>query len=302
MLPSAASDASATISTLDTATIDATLTMTMSGKNQKDTWAATTTRRIPSSIVSAGSSNLLEYLKENLEDASSDNTNRQRRELQQTTGYVPGFEGYVSIAFSVHVPFWQLMLDDLEQERLESLVMLFLCSQGVEMVVSTDPTSLFPVCPFNDIGSDVYKTQTATAMKRSATNAVAAIGDDDQAEPIIVWNLPKFETATMPFEEEEKVLNMATNKTFGQTLAPHSNEPQQYYTQLNVTYPVYQWGSEEPSVEQALQDKFDDGVIRTGTLESLLPWPNAIAAPLGDEPYVFWDEPLPPLIGFFDTT
>jgi len=253
----------------------------------------------------------------------------------KTTGYVPGFEGYISIAFSVHVPFWELSVDDLEQERLESLVMLFLCSQGVQLVISTDPTSLIPVCPFTDIGSDssTYsnsnnqldnklendEAKIQQSLKRSAVNAVAAMGDDDYAEHMIVWNLPRFETLTLPFEEKELVLDMATNTTHGESKPtpittdflrlPQDHQQQQqqqqhhkqHYTQLNFTYPVYQWGSEDSTVASELQQEFDASVVQTGTLDGLLPWPNAQTASIGNEPYVFWDEPLPLAPRYFDT-
>eukprot|EP00537_Pseudo-nitzschia_pungens_P011237 CAMPEP_0172397930 /NCGR_PEP_ID=MMETSP1061-20121228/33422_1 /TAXON_ID=37318 /ORGANISM="Pseudo-nitzschia pungens, Strain cf. pungens" /LENGTH=548 /DNA_ID=CAMNT_0013130261 /DNA_START=456 /DNA_END=2102 /DNA_ORIENTATION=+ len=250
-----------------------------------------------------------EYLFSNMETTFSSPQTRTRTEQQQLqrqrqratqeqaqNGYVPGFEGYISIAFSVHVPFWELTVDDLEQERLESLVMLFLCSQGVEMVLSTDPTTLFPVCPFNDIGSgnDIGNgngnSNGDKALTRSAAHAVVDGGD-----PVVVWNLPKMDTLTLPFRAEELVRDMATNTTQSVPRAPEapSSPLQQHYTRLNFTYPVYEWGSEDPSVRDELQLAFDTSVVETKTLDGLLPWPNAQTAPIGEEPYVFWDEPLP---------
>lgn len=279
--------------------------------NQESTKRSSRTRRIPSSSssLSPNALNTRKYVTKNLETVFHD------RKLQATTGYVPGFEGYISIAFSVHIPFWELLVDDLEQERLESLVMLFLCSQGVQLVISTDPTSLIPVCPFNDIGSntDNYSNgnnsnnnaKIQASMTRSAVNSVAAMGDDDNAEHMIVWNLPRFETLTLPFEEKELVLDMATNTTHGEAIArdgqPNLRWPQQHYTQLNFTYPVYQWGSEDSVVASELQAEFDASVVRTGTLDGLLPWPNVQTASIGNEPYVFWDEPLPLEPRYFDT-
>jgi len=250
-----------------------------------------------------------EYLFSNMETTFSSPQTRTRTEQQQLqrqratqeqaqNGYVPGFEGYISIAFSVHIPFWELTVDDLEQERLESLVMLFLCSQGVEMVLSTDPTTLFPVCPFNDIGNGNGNSNEHKALTRSAAHAVVDGGD-----PVVVWNLPKMDTLTLPFRAEELVRDMATNTTESVTRAPAapSSELQQHYTRLNFTYPVYEWGSEDPSVRDELQLAFDTSVVETKTLDGLLPWPNAQTAPIGEEPYVFWDEPLPDAGLVYDT-
>lgn len=262
-------------------------------------------RRSPfaSSLESA---NIDSYMKSNLVQLENSGSNNARSMENKGDNWVPSFEGFLSFGFSMHTPCDHTMedcaisIDGSQQGRLESLVMLFLCSQGVEMVISTTPSTLLHVCPFN---KNNPSSSSTAALTKSSENALLGNKDDPNAEPIILWNLPKFEATEIGFDnpnaESKVVLDMATNQN---TTFIMSNQPQQYYTMVNFTFPVYQWGSEDPSVEQALQDEFDNGVIRTGTLESLLPWPNAVASPLGDEPYVFWDEPLPPAIGFFDTT
>jgi hypothetical protein len=229
------------------------------------------------------------------------NMQQQQQQQQMQGGYVPSFEGYLSLGFSIHVPCdysmsdCRLTIDDFSQGRLESLVMLFLCSQGVELVISTAPDTLIDVCPFN---TRKYHDDSSINNNNQAQTKAMILNPQT---PMIVWNLPRFESKTIAFgdpsSEKESILDMATNTTFTITKGP-----QQYYTQLNFTYPVYQWGEEDPSVANALQEELDTGVVSTGTLESLLPWPDAIAASKGDEPYVFWDEPLPAAIGYFDTT
>jgi hypothetical protein len=257
------------------------------------------------------SAQLEDYLTEHLgsHGSSSSTTDLEvsaRRSLEDAGGYVPSFEGYLNLGFSVHVPCdhttlldCRLNIDDYGQGRLESLVMLFLCSQGVELVISTAPTTLLHVCPFNGNDDSRGGTTTATKALKNADNAL--IGDLG-GNPMIAWNLPRFESETIPFggpsaeTSKETIIDMATNTTFILTNGP----PQQYYTQLTFTYPVYQWGAEDPSVEALLQDEFDTSVISTGTLDSLLPWQNSVASPIGEEPYVFWNEPRP-VVGFFDT-
>ena len=230
---------------------------------------------------------------------------KQFRNMQtQSNKYVPSFEGYLTLDFSIHVPCdpttlldCRLTIDMEAQKRLESLVMLFLCSQGVELVISTAPTSLLHVCPFSDrgAGGTVKQPRTAGALQ----------------DPMILWNLPRFESESFPFEElttttgesETTIVDQATNTTFIFTNGP----PQQYYTTMEFTYPVYQWGSTNPSVEDSLQEEFDAKVVSTGTLDTLLPWPDSQAAPSGLEPQIFWKAPpvrvynttLPAQVGSF---
>mmetsp|Transcript_4526 Transcript_4526/g.11676 ORF Transcript_4526/g.11676 Transcript_4526/m.11676 type:complete len:490 (+) Transcript_4526:383-1852(+) len=229
--------------------------------------------------------------------------NTRSVESSEMFGYAPSFDGYLDIRFSIHVPCdhtmkdCRLEIDGEQQGRLESLVMLYLCSQGVELVISTAPTSLIQVCPFKNDQSGSSFSAKANAIG----SAVLGENGKETTEHLIVWNLPRFQTATFAFDEHPEysktVLDMATD-----TSLYVSKEPLEYFTQLTFTYPVYQWGSEDPSIVEALQDGFDDGVISSGTLNSLLPWPDSIAAPTGDEPYVFWNEPLPGPVPFFDTT
>ena len=309
----------------------------------------------------------LDHENDNDNDNENDNDNdndrlasrsrsRSRRTLQQQQqqGYVPAFAGYLTLGFSVHDPCerdsdsdycdGELSTSNNEQERLESLVMLFLCSQGVELVVSTDPTSILPVCPFNGIGGNINSNSNSVgvgvdneaqnvAMTKSVDNGngngnVNGNGNsamqlaDEQLNQMIVWNLPKVTSQTVPFDNIDEttttVIDMATNTTTTTTTTttssttsstittstPQGQGPQQYYTQLSFTYPVYQWGDYEDSnsISEELQNEFDSSVVRTGTLDSLLPWTNAIAAPIGDEPYVFWNEPLPQAPAYYDTT
>jgi len=256
---------------------------------------------------------MMEYIRQNMKllegenGSGSENSNHgdykvTRRRIQQRpsgNGYAPSFEGYLSLGFSMHVPCdytmsdCKLTIDDFSQGRLESLIMLFLCSQGVELVISTAPETLIDVCPFN-----TRKRNDDPSIENQAQTKALMLNPQ---VPMILWNLPRFESETIAFDdpssEPETIVDMATNTTFVK-----AKGPRQYYTQLNFTYPVYQWGDEDPSVANALQEEFDNGIVSTGTLESLLPWPNAIAAPKGDEPYVFWDAPLPAPVGTFDTT
>lgn len=261
-------------------------TFALSRTNANLDWTVSTTTNTRRKL----SGNFKDYLSQNFDVVHKDRS----LQAEETNRYVPSYEGTVSIGFSVHVPYWELDVDKTEQERLESLVMLFLCSQGVEMVVSTaQPNVLFPVCPFNNNGND---SSVMTAMAKSDGNSVV----DRSLENMIVWNLPKFTTTTLPFQEEEIVEDMVSQSFYIESQP--SGQRQQYYTQIVVTYPVYQWGEDESSVAQELQDEFNNGVVRTGVLDSLLPWPNAVAAAIGSEPYVFWDEPLPSGPGYYDTT
>ena len=255
---------------------------------------------------------MMEYIRQNMNLVEGENgsgsessnhgnhkVTRRRMQRQQTpsgNGYAPSFEGFLSLGFSMHVPCddpmgdCKLTIDNSSQGRLESLIMLFLCSQGVELVISTDPDTLIDVCPFNS-----QKNNDEPSNEKQAQTKALILNPQ---VPMILWNLPRFESETIAFDdpssEPETIVDMATNTTFVM-----NKGPRQYYTQLNFTYPVYQWGEEDPSVANALQEEFDNGVVSTGNLEFLLPWPDAIAAPLGDEPYVFWDAAP---VGTFDTT
>uniref|UniRef100_A0A7S0XQA4 Uncharacterized protein n=1 Tax=Pseudo-nitzschia delicatissima TaxID=44447 RepID=A0A7S0XQA4_9STRA len=224
-----------------------------------------------------------EYLNANILRVES--TKARTRKLQEIgNGYVPSFQGYLHLDFSVHVPCsfesierCQLSVNDDSQARLESLVMLFLCSQEVELVVSTAPDQLLQVCPFD--------SSAAQAQENKNT--------------MVVWNLPRFDAKTIAFEDPDnqlKIQDMKTNTTIILEL------PQQYYTRLHFTYPVYQWGALNSEKADSLQEQFEETLVSTGTLDSLLPWPNAIAAATGQEPYVFWDEPTPAPVREFDTT
>jgi len=267
------------------------------------TIGARNTRRSPFASGNRNTARIKDYLQENL-DVSDSNNIRYMKQQSYVSQYVPSFEGFLSLGFSIHIPCDHTMkdckpsIDDFSQGRMESLVMLFLCSQHVEMVVSTAPTTLLHLCPFNNYDDDIDST-SATSLARTISSEQIRSGENP-GEPMMLWNLPRLDTTTIVFDdsgETTTIIDMATNTTFTK-----KDGPQQYYTQLNFTYPVYQWGDEDPSITQALQDQFDDRVVSTGTLNSLLPWPNAIAAPTGDEPYVFWNEPLPIPLGTYDTT
>ena len=237
-----------------------------------------------------------EYLKGNMVRIDTIEGNVWERNLQREANkqnYVPPFEGYLELDFSIYVPCdsgtCKLNIDDFSQSRLESLVMLFLCSQGIELVVSKTPNSLTYVCPFNNDQKD-------------SAILVNAVSSNNLVEPMMVWNMPRFDSETIPFDNkssEKTFLDAATNTT----LVVNSGPPQQYYTKLHFTYPVYQWGSQDAElIEAALQEAFETSVVSAGTLNSLLPWPDAIASPTGQEPYVFWNEPLPQDAKVFDNT
>jgi len=273
------------------------------------------TRRSALNSFNFPHANLKNYLQQNLnlvegdrnleEDETSTSTFAPTSESDGSSTnsvYKPQVEGYFSMGFSIHVPCdhsfsdCRLEIDEFSEGRLESLSMLFLCSQGVEMVISTSPGSLVYVCPFKNKDDGM----PTVALERTAVTALLDnLGNPDR-DPLILWNMPKFESTTIAFDDPkavtENVIDMATNTTL-----VYSTMPQQYYTNVKFTYPVYQWGDEDPEVALALQEEFDASVISTGMLDTLLPWPDAIAAPTGDEPYIFWDEPLPPT-GFYDTT
>lgn len=227
-----------------------------------------------------------EYLKVNTVRMETTQGNAWERNLQRETNknYIPPFEGYLDLDFSIHVPCdstsCKLQIDDFSQSRLESLVMLFLCSQGVELVVSKTPNTLTYVCPFNNDPTDAAKL-------------VNVVSSNNVVEPIMVWNIPRFDSETVPFDikaSEKTYLDAASNTT----LVLNTGPAQQYYTKLHFTYPVYQWGSQDDAiVEKSLQEAFETTVVSAGTLNSLLPWPDAIASPTGQEPYVFWNEALP---------
>ena len=239
------------------------------------------------------------YIQHNI--ASNGTPSTRSMEFDTMSGYVPSFAGYLDIGFSIHVPCDHTMIDcrlameEEQQERLESLVMLYLCSQDIEMVISTAPNSLIHVCPFNSDNGRSSRTTSSESIILGESNG------DEPTEPMIVWNLPKFDTETLAFDEHPEdsktVLDMATNSSMYV-----SKDTLQYFTRITFTYPVYQWGSNDPSIADAIQDGFDDGVIFAGMLDSLLPWPDAIAAPIGGEPYIFWNEPLPAPPRFYDTT
>ena len=251
-----------------------------------------------------------EYLKANM--ARIETTNNAQRTLQENDeneSYAPSFEGYLDIGFSIHVPCdlqtlldCRLDIDDFSQSRLESLVMLFLCSEGVELVVSTAPDEVFFVCPFND-KKEVRTLPTTKVASSNPALLINLVEENAEPEPMMVWNLPRFESETIAFDnpsgEQKTIMDMATNTTFILNNGP----TQQYYTKLLFTYPVYQWGSSDPVLaEAAFQEEFDSTVVSTGTLDALLPWPNAVAAAFGQEPYIFWDADLPPQPGYFDNT
>ncbi len=229
---------------------------------------------------------------ENYINADTLRTESNKRKLRtvETTSYVPNFQGYLHLDFSIHVPCsldsvegCRLEVDGASQAQLESLIMLYLCSQGVELVVSTSPDQLHYVCPFDSGMVGVPPTQKAFGVDHNT---------------MIVWNLPRVTSTTVAFDnaEERVIRDMATNTTIVLSL------PQQYYTRLHFTYPVYQWGALNAEEVDNLQEQFESSLVSTGTLDSLLPWPNAISAPTGQEPQVFWDAPTPEPIPNFDTT
>jgi len=258
---------------------------------------------------------LRDYLHRNTNDPDR-NRSLQQQASASSGGYAaPSFEGYLGLGFSIHVPCEEqsggdndcrLEIDGNEQARLESLVMLFLCSQGAELVISTAPGTLLHVCPFNNnaSGGSTGSSSQTLALTKSAS------ADLNNGEPMIVWNLPRFDSRTVAFDDNNEgsqdttVIDMATDTTYytsnGQP-QPRPSQPKQYYTQMNFTYPVYQWGDQDPSVADSLQNEFDSSVVETGTLNALLPWQNSVAAATGSEPHVFWDEPLPAPTGFYDT-
>jgi hypothetical protein len=229
-------------------------------------------------------------------DDEEDKDDQKQDDSSKNNGYIPAFEGYLTIGFSVYVPGSNTnnelgsTTSDVD-DSLESLIMLFLCSKEVELVISTDPSlPLTPVCPFAEIDSQ-------------NTHTTNYYGDK-----IIVWNLPKTTTRTVAFDDSTTASDAETDTSTTNSKSKDSassDEDQEYYTQWEFTYPVYQWGSNDNTNaianNEILQDTFNTQVIDTGTLDSLLPWPNALSSSYGNEPYTFWDQTRPPIPLIYNT-
>ncbi|MGK3734336.1 MAG: hypothetical protein ACI90V_001173, partial [Bacillariaceae sp.] len=243
---------------------------------------------------------------------SSRSLKGEEEQDESSNGYIPAFEGYLTIGFSVHVPGYtnENLVTSSVDDSLESLIMLFLCSKEVELVISTDPSlPLTPVCPFAEIDSQNIHT-SINEDNNSITNYYG--------DKMIVWNLPKTTTRTVAFDdsttsdaetETETTTNNKNNNNSATDQAQQEKEEaqsQEYYTLWEFTYPVYQWGSNDNNdsnnnANELLQDEFNTQVIETGTLDSLLPWPNALSSSYGNEPYTFWDETRPPIPIIYNT-
>ena len=138
----------------------------------------------------------------------------------KNNGYIPAFEGYLTIGFSVYVPGSNTNNDlgstTSVDDSLESLIMLFLCSKEVELVISTDPSlPLTPVCPFAEIDSQ-------------NTHTTNYYGDK-----IIVWNLPKTTTRTVAFDDSTTASDAETDTSTTNSKSKDSassDEDQEYYT------------------------------------------------------------------------
>jgi len=176
-------------------------------------------------------------------------------------------------------------------------------------VISTDPSlPLTPVCPFAEIDSQNTHTTSINDENNSITNYYG--------DKMIVWNLPKTTTRTVAFEDSTDTTTASASDAETETATTNSkskdsassDEDQEYYTQWEFTYPVYQWGGSNGNDNtnanannEILQDTFNTQVIDTGTLDSLLPWPNALSSSYGNEPYTFWDQTRPPIPLIYNT-
>jgi hypothetical protein len=256
------------------------------------------------------------FVQHKIRSLKGDNDEEDKEDSSNKNGYIPAFEGYLTIGFSVYVPGSNTKNDlgtttsDVD-DSLESLIMLFLCSKEVELVISTDPSlPLTPVCPFAEIDSQNTHTSSINDENNSLTNYYG--------DKMIVWNLPKTTTRTVAFEDSTTTASDAetdTSTTNSKSKDSASSDEdqqqsQEYYTQWEFTYPVYQWGGSYNDNDntnanlannEILQDTFNTQVIDTGTLDSLLPWPNALSSSYGNEPYTFWDQTRPPIPLIYNT-
>merc|ERR1711865_150770 len=167
---------------------------------------------------------------------------------------------------------------------------------GELISISTDPAQpLVPVCPFTAVTPTDTNDNNNNKNNYNHNNNNNALEDDNDDSQLIVWNLPKTTTRTVP---------LPTNTSLEST--GNTTDPEDFYTVWTFTYPVYQWSSAntdwdtnaivENTITTELQQEFNTKIIETGTLNSLLPFAadvNALAATVGQESVIFWQESSP---------
>lgn len=277
------------------------------------------------------------------DDAPSTHDDEQRTLIQ--------LDGYVSLGFSLYRPAAIITStsatttsdhdeeEDDSEAQLDALIQLFLCSRkNVDLVVSLDASTIVSVCPYDDDDETNSRRQRRAQqqqqrhsllprqeqhaiLQQSLTQqGVVVVGGDDGwrrrrflnvFEPTdspgvtVLWNIPKISNEAIPFVD---VLGPQGGSTRRRQRRRRRLVDIEHYIRWNFTYPVYQWG--DRGDETALQAELDQS-IRDGTVDAVLPWPNARASIVGQEGQTFWNQTTtppgtttttPPPSGTVDTT
>ncbi|KAG7340635.1 hypothetical protein IV203_024178 [Nitzschia inconspicua] len=219
--------------------------------------------------------------------------------------FFPSFEGYLSLEFSLflqeHAHDAVALTQFIEKEvegRLDSSMLMFLCSRSIDMVFSPNPTSLQSVCPFQGnmfdqeekSGGDRLRRKLTSYLKEWAGEWSRMLGseaghretlmvDIDDPTTMLLWNVPKIENQVLLMEHSTSI-NQDGNI---------SENDLNYFTKWTFTYPVYNWGPHiegDDDDEARIQLMLDES-IESGTFDAILPWDNAKTSVVGREMQIF---------------
>jgi hypothetical protein len=221
--------------------------------------------------------------------------------------FFPSFEGYLTLQISLFLSEYATDAialtqhnDDVVEDRLDSLMLFFLCSRDIDLVVSPSPDELTSVCPFQDNVFDVEEN-SGNRMRRQLASLLQGMADQwrrmlemeagsrkavsfnvDDPTSMLLWNVPKVEQDVIMLggrttDEDEHV----------------SEDSEEYFTKWTFTYPVYNWGpsgegGDDLSDQERVQLLLDDS-IESGTFGTVLPWEDAEVSTVGNELRTFTD-------------
>ncbi|KAG7373317.1 hypothetical protein IV203_034041 [Nitzschia inconspicua] len=220
--------------------------------------------------------------------------------------FFPSFEGYLSLEFSLFlqehahnvVALTQFIENEVEG-RLDSVMLMFLCSRSIDMVFSPNPTSLRSVCPFQGNKFDQEEKSGGDRLRRNLMSYLkewngkwsrmlgsegghreALMVDIDDPTTMLLWNVPKI---------ENQVLMLDRSSSIDEDGIVIDNDLN-YFTKWTFTYPVYNWGphieDDDVSDEDRIQFLLDES-IESGAFETILPWEDAKVSVVGREMQIF---------------
>ncbi|KAL3912835.1 MAG: hypothetical protein SGILL_006731 [Bacillariaceae sp.] len=242
-----------------------------------------------------------------------EDTNTADEDSASATSYVPSLEGYLSLELSLYLPDLSSDVVTLSQEnvkeveeRLDSLLLLFMCSRDIDLIISPSPDSLMSVCPFQDSNENNTEEEEedndedkgkGDRMRRKLVSFLEDMGQQfrrvlqtdedglytiDDPTGMVLWNIPKVDS-------EVKLLG--TRATSSTSRASDQEDilldANEYYTLWKFTYPVYNWGQYDIDSTlnedvNSVQTQLDDSIV-DGTFDAVLPWETAESSVIGQE-------------------